>query len=1428
MPESYGKWFILGAVLLFILALMGAGVSVYLSSDAFQHRLLAAVNRRINGEISLDRLDLNLISGGLELHDLRLNGADGNLVAALEQVRLRLAWWPLIKKHIRIGELSVTVDDIRLIFNPRDRLELLDALSPPSPRPQDRPQDRDEREAFSWRLSVEDLHLEIRKLEFQRPAMEMHARTEQVGIKGNFDSENQEGTIRVRVGQAAWEMSGRPGLIRDAQVALSHDPGLRRPLILTLQTPHSNLRVSAVVDWSDPLETLVETLDAEITYDLDWTDIRPWLPPELSSGLSQRVSQKVSMDEPFAGVISGRAMVQGRLFDPSVSLHLAMKTATLAGVAVQSLEGRVKLHERLITVEKLESQSLWGHLTLGGELDLSAMFKQDFTQAEAGPEALIYDLNLDADGVRPRDFPLVNLPVQGIWNGHFTLQGKGIGDPGSTGKSVIDAGMTMDTTDQQIQGNISAQFGWEGRRIDFPGIKAGIGPNLLEAGGHIDLTGVADWMAAKIDIQGELSMPRPSLLEPFTGVELPTGRSHLTFVCSGPLSRPRAAGTVLARELAYQSWQFGQIFFNAELNQNGTLLISDMMLENQGTVISGDGHAQLFQADGRLDPNPGLGAQLAIENLQLSHFGLLEALKGYLNGNLRISGRLKDPLASLDLKKSSVGWRELDALAEGSAGWKGGRLDVDALRLTKGTSTLDLSGSLAWRDAKTGQWTAVPVLDLHASTAGLELNDVLSDYHGGVDFKARVKGRATDLLGDFKLEAEQVGLPVQKFNAVKLKGRLAGAVVHIDQMNVALAPDQNISGSGWYAFDQRYSMSLAAESINLRYIDALQQVYPVDGRLSAALDGSGTLSHPNLEAVLTVAEPRFNGQALDDFQGQFSLTGKAIRFQGDLNFQVRARGDLDTHTYSLTADFNDTDLAPYLALWPGQRWSGRLTGNLQATGDWQAPERTTGRLELDQWNLDYDKRPFIAAQGLNLLIENNTVTMPTKRLSLLQDGYLDIGAGGNLVRDLRLRVDGRLPLTALAPFTDALSDADGAVDLQARTEGPLSKLQWQADLNLKDISFGLSDFSQVVENLNGTVQVRPDTVKVKGVAGTVDSGRFELGGNIRLDGGVPADGRLDLSLHALPLQWPNTMEMVISGDMALAGTAKGAILSGGLVLVEGIYYKDVHFNFLSGITQPRRSRPVPDYRPKPDWMKHIALDLKLRHRNPFLVDNNLASLEVTPDFHLGGTAAKPVMSGRAAVTEGELMYARKTFTVQRGVVDFVNPNKIEPNLDIMGTVEFRKWVITLGVSGTPNNLAFTLSSDPEESDSDILSLLLVGRTNAEMTQGEGGGRQTTNQMLAQLLATAWGEDIKREAGVDIFELGAGSEEDVDDPTSMQLTVGKKLSRRLTVKYGVETQEGETIQRAISEYRFLEHILASGFQDSRGKYGGELLFRMDYR
>jgi len=59
-------------------------------------------------------------------------------------------------------------------------------------------------------------------------------------------------------------------------------------------------------------------------------------------------------------------------------------------------------------------------------------------------------------------------------------------------------------------------------------------------------------------------------------------------------------------------------------------------------------------------------------------------------------------------------------------------------------------------------------------------------------------------------------------------------------------------------------------------------------------------------------------------------------------------------------------------------------------------------------------------------------------------------------------------------------------------------------------------------------------------------------------------------------------------------------------------------------------------------------------------------------------------------------------------------------------------------------------------------------------------------------------------------------------------VGKNLSERMTVKYSVESKDGGYVHRAATEYKLMEYFLVSGFQDTKGTYGGEFIFRIRFR
>jgi len=206
----------------------------------------------------------------------------------------------------------------------------------------------------------------------------------------------------------------------------------------------------------------------------------------------------------------------------------------------------------------------------------------------------------------------------------------------------------------------------------------------------------------------------------------------------------------------------------------------------------------------------------------------------------------------------------------------------------------------------------------------------------------------------------------------------------------------------------------------------------------------------------------------------------------------------------------------------------------------------------------------------------------------------------------------------------------------------------------------------------------------------------------------------------------------------------------------------------------------------------------------------------------------PILKGRASVESGTISYLRRTFVVKKGVVDFLNPYKTEPTLDIESEVAVRHWSILLAISGTPDELTLKLTSNPPEEEGDILSLLVAGRTTGELIAGEGGTAQSTSQMVAGLISSTFGEDVKKTTGLDILEVDTQGEGAGEATDRVKVTVGKELSKRTTIKYAVESKDGELTQRAIAEYKFLENLLLSGFQDDTGIFGGVLKFKLEFR
>ncbi len=1381
------------------ITLLGLGAltlaGFYLNSAFFRDRMLAYANERLDGSITAAAHRFAPFGGRLRLSALELRGPDGRLLLRADRASAEISYAALLRKTVYFEHIALERGFVDLAFDERDRLRLAQLVKdaqPSAPRAE---------KGDGWQVVVADLNVRDSTVAYHRPARQWAGQAAGIDLRGRFDPGRTSGRLRLTADHIAWQGPDRAGRYDRPEIEADFQPEAENPLRLAAAVAGSRVAFAGEFQPDARQPRLRGALD----FDVDLPRVRAWLPASIELG----------------GRAAGRLTVNGLLFDPDADLSITLLDGRVAAVPFERLEVKAGLRQRRVAIERLYSRAPWGESTASGEIDLRPVFKVDLRGFEEAPAP--YRLNLTAEGIQPALIPVFGWTREGVYNADVRAEGRGWAARDRSGRAQLALNMQKAKAVEggaPLDGALTAELEWAGQTLSVVRSRLALGPN------RADLVGRFDFQQGRLDARADLSLERLGDLGPGLGIELPAGRGTLHLTASGALARPSVQARIEAHDITYSEWQAQHLAAEMRLAPDGVLSIDRLDLQKDKAGVTGSGHIGLLDSEGALRDSPPISAALKLRNLSPADLGLSQ-VQGALNGFLEVGRTLFDPSAHLRLSESTLIWGPMTLDARGAAEWQSGRLTVHELILERARSNLRLAGSVAWLDSD-GAWHADPVIDARLQTRQVRLQDIAQGYSGKLAVDAEVRGRPGDLSGRFNISGGALDLKLEKIDTFSAEGRLSGARIEVQKVVAVLAPGEVLRGHGAYGWDQGFELALDGDDIDLSNLRFLKAAGPVQGRLRLHVAGNGTLQAPQIEAVAAVSGPKYREQAFDDFHAEARLTGRRLELSADLNFHLASRVDLEGGDFEIEADFARTDLTPYLTLAAGKLLSGRMTGSLDLAGNMRAPLSLNGRLDLAEIRVTYQETPLVSAQAVHIGMRDGVVDVPAVQLDLAQRGYLELKAGGDLRRDFAARVQGRLPLAALSLFSESLGEAEGAVVLRAQAGGPLERLEWQAEIQFDQAGFVIPELLQSVQDLNGSIRLGADALSVENLAGRIETGSFTLNGRVELRDWQPVGGRLALRAQALPLYWPDTADFLVSGELDLTGTAQQARLAGDVVLLEGVYYKDFRLNLLAAIADRRRAELPSMPAEKPEWMRRIALSIDLSHRYPFMVDNNIAQLTIAPDFKIGGTLAAPLISGRAAVVEGEIVYRRKSFDVTRGVVDFVNPYRNEPNLDIAAETTIGKYDVGLSVSGTPAQLAFTLNSDPPLSDNDILSLILVGRTSEELSAGGGG--PSTGQMLSSLLATAWGEDIRQRTGVDILEVetGAQSGEPRQSEDRIQVTVGKRLSPRLTIKYEVETAAGERVQRAVSEYRFMENIFAKGFQDTEGKYGGEMLFRLEFR
>ena len=1395
--------FLGSGILLGVTVALVAGVLAYFHTQHGQRLILAKVNGMIPGTISCDKLRYSLLKGRLELVNAVVKGPSENNVAGFERCSVDLSWIPLLRRNLVVSALVLEKPWANIHVDTEGKMNLLRAFS--HPKSEETEPETGEGPMIPFNIVVQSLKVIEGDVRYETARQDLKVVVQEVNISANANLLKRSGNLTLQTGEARLERPGINAELDQLKLEATLRDGSIDPIDLQANTGQSRLKLSG------NLRDVFRKPNADLVLDL-------------AVSLAE-AKRSLRLEPPLTGDIKGRLAARGALDNPDITLDLDYGGGNVGSIRIKGMTLDCSMKDRLVLLDGLHANAASGEISLRGKADLRSAFPHGLLAPERDVEAISYEFSLEQKDMKLEQLPVGVNTLSGIISSEGFVQGRGVSPKSLSANVALDI-LAEHVGAGRVGGPVAVHVRTAGRLdhgvATLQHLEAEADDIQLHAEGLYDFSSRA--------VKGHLSLKAPDLADtlPALGLDRTYGALDVEGNLSGSIQQPLFDCRIQGDQLRFQDIVVGNILLDAGLEPSGTLVVSQLALENQGSSIRGGGAIKIFAGPSAVDPSFPLDFSLALEDVEAKDFVGNQLATGTINGQLTIDGSLQALRGSLSLQA-----RELSVKAA-----RLGDLDVD-LQLSEGMLTFDrvtlhnqnsdlhVSGNAQILDRKTMQPLKDPGFHLNIESSTLAIEDFVNQLKGRLSLTARLDGSLTKPQGSVHLEGSNLDLSVQELKGFKVLAHLDGEKIWIDPLEIVVASGELIEGKGWFSMQKAYDLSLTAKGISLDHIDWIRDRKIADGKVSFDISSRGTSENPEITGDITLCQTLISGKPLEDCRVHMDLHDQLVRISAKLDFDLNGTFHLKKKDFSASILCADTHLAPYLKILGQDDLSGTLSGEVEATGNAGDLDRIQAHADLQKLDLFSDEKELVHARDLHVSLKDGEASTPGLHLVLLKEGWLDVA--GRMKRDgpLDLQLKGNIPLRVASLFTEDLSDATGDILLSGSVAGTQGHPDMQVELGLKDIAFTVPGLLQKMHALNGRIHISPTAVTTDRIEGHLDTGRFDLEGRIDLEGFQPAKADIRLNAYALPLQIPDTMNLLLNAEVRLSGTPEKSLIEGQAIILEGLYYKDVNLSLLQTV-EKKREASVPTAEIDYPYFGNTRLDVSVKSHNPFVVENNLATLDVDPDLRITGELNNPIIMGRAEVRSGTINYRRKDFVVKKGILDFLNPYKTEPAVDVESEVKVRHWTILLAISGTPDALTFRLTSNPQESDGDILSLLAIGRTTSELIDGEGGSSKGASQMLAEIIATRFGEDIQQATGLDIFEVETGGEDAEDTSGQTRVTIGKELSRRMVVKYAVETKDSEMIQRAISEYRLLEDFSLRGFQDTKGIFGGELQFRLEFR
>ncbi len=800
-------------------------------------------------------------------------------------------------------------------------------------------------------------------------------------------------------------------------------------------------------------------------------------------------------------------------------------------------------------------------------------------------------------------------------------------------------------------------------------------------------------------------------------------------------------------------------------------------------------------------------------------------LRGSATFNAVLSGAARDPrirgqLTAEHFVIDRSSWRSLSLNVHASS---------SEVQIQNGMLNGESGGEIGFGgQAALQNWSIMPEskVSLHASASGLRIEDAENianlkyPVSGILTAKVSVSGTRATPEGQALLTLSHGSAWGEQIENLAINANFHQGEIH-STLNVQL-PAGTLSGDGNYKVAaQEFQAQLHGAGIKLENFSAIEKAGAVQGTLDFNAAASGTIPNPQLEANLTAANLIVNGQAISNLTAQVTVAHQhaSLVLHSTLNQAgVEGKADVDlTGNRNLTASV-DVPALPIAVVAAnflperGSKISGQTELHLKINGPLSAPAQIEAHLDVPTFTAAYGDANIALLAPLKADYRAGTITVARTRLQgpgtdLTFSGMIPVKSGGTLA----MSVDGSADLSALQKFVPGVQSS-GKLNIHIASEGA-SPAGMHGQVQIQNAVLSADSVPVGIEGLNAQINLSGTRADIANLKGTAGGGTISATGFVTY--GHEPSFNLAFNAQSVRVRYPEGLRSILSGQVNLRGDSANSALTGHVFVDRLSFTQAFDLAGFAGRFSEESSGAAPS-----SFASNMKLGVSLQSAQDINLTSSKLSLGGSASLNLTGTLANPVVLGRIALTSGEGFFLGKRFEVQNGTIEFVNPARTDPvlNLNIKTTIE--QYDVTLTLLGTLDRLRTNYTSEPALPTADIIHLLAFGNTAEEAasapSQSAGMGAES---VLASGVSSQVSGKLENLAGISqltIDPLAANSQGNPGAQVAIQQRVTGNLL--LTFSTDVTSTQSQTVEL---QYQFSKRTSIAVLRDQNGGYGIDL-------